>query len=169
MAPFPIPTINTLLLLSSGATLTVSHHALRMGHRNTTMAWLLATVLLGITFLCLQVFEYHHAYTELNLRLTSGIYGSTFFLLTGFHGFHVTMGALMLTIVLIRLKRGHFTAEHHFAFEAQPGTGTSWTWSGLDCTSSCTGSSELDWPPRSAAVKRRLSFKPVVCGRRSRH
>ena len=91
------------------------------------MFWLALTILLGVAFLCLQVTEYHAAYTELNLRLTSGIYGSTFFLLTGFHGFHVTMGALMLTIVLIRLKRGHFTPEHHFAFE-----GAAWYWHFVD-------------------------------------
>ena len=127
MSPLPIPTINTLLLLTSGATLTVAHHALRMNHRGKTMFWLALTILLGVSFLCLQVFEYHSAYTEQNLRLTSGIYGSTFFLLTGFHGFHVTMGALMLTIVLIRLKRGHFTPEHHFAFE-----GAAWYWHFVD-------------------------------------
>jgi cytochrome c oxidase subunit 3 len=127
MSPTPIPTINTLLLLSSGATLTVAHHALRLNHRTTTMVWLAITILLGVSFLALQVTEYHAAYTELNLRLTSGIYGSTFFLLTGFHGFHVTMGALMLTIVLIRLKKGHFTPEHHFAFE-----GAAWYWHFVD-------------------------------------
>jgi cytochrome c oxidase subunit 3 len=127
MKPFPIPTINTLLLLTSGATLTVAHHALRMNHRGKTMFWLLLTIILGLSFLCLQVFEYSHAYSELNLRLTSGIYGSTFFLLTGFHGFHVTMGALMLTVVLLRLKKGHFTAEHHFAFE-----GAAWYWHFVD-------------------------------------
>jgi cytochrome c oxidase subunit 3 len=127
MSPLPIPTINTALLLSSGVTITIAHHALRAGHRTMTMLWLLATIVLGAMFLGFQIFEYHHAYTELNLRLTSGIYGSTFFLLTGFHGFHVTLGALMLTIILIRLKRGHFTPEHHFGFE-----GAAWYWHFVD-------------------------------------
>ncbi|WP_394779011.1 cytochrome c oxidase subunit 3 [Undibacterium sp.] len=127
MGPFPIPTINTALLLTSGVTLTISHHALREGHRAKTAFWLAATILLGAVFMCFQIFEYHHAYTELNLKLTSGIYGSTFFLLTGFHGFHVTMGAIMLAVVLRRVLKGHFTPEHHFAFE-----GAAWYWHFVD-------------------------------------
>ncbi|MBS0308051.1 MAG: cytochrome c oxidase subunit 3 [Proteobacteria bacterium] len=127
MGPFPIPTINTLLLLTSGVTLTISHHALRAGHRSKTAFWLFATILLGAVFMGFQAYEYHHAYTELNLKLTSGIYGSTFFMLTGFHGFHVTMGAIMLSVVLYRLLRGDFTPEHHFAFE-----GAAWYWHFVD-------------------------------------
>ena len=127
MGPFPIPTINTALLLLSGVTLTISHHALRAGHRATTAIWLAATILLGATFMGFQVYEYMHAYSELNLKLTSGIYGSTFFMLTGFHGFHVTMGAIMLSVVLYRVLRGHFTAEHHFGFE-----GAAWYWHFVD-------------------------------------
>jgi cytochrome c oxidase subunit III len=127
MGPFPIPTINTALLLLSGVTLTISHHALRAGHRAKTAFWLLATVLLGATFMGFQVYEYMHAYSELNLKLTSGIYGSTFFMLTGFHGFHVTMGAIMLSVVLYRVMKGHFTAEHHFGFE-----GAAWYWHFVD-------------------------------------
>jgi cytochrome c oxidase subunit III len=127
MKPFPVPTINTALLLSSGATLTVSHHALRDNHRNKAIAWLAATIVLGLCFLCLQAFEYIHAYGELNLTLASGIYGSTFFLLTGFHGFHVFLGGTMLTVVLVRMIRGHFTADHHFAFE-----GAAWYWHFVD-------------------------------------
>jgi len=127
MTPFPIPTINTALLLSSGVTLTISHHALRAGHRAKTAFWLLATILLGATFMGFQAYEYIHAYHELNLKLTSGIYGSTFFMLTGFHGFHVTMGAIMLSVVLIRVLRGHFTPDHHFAFE-----GAAWYWHFVD-------------------------------------
>jgi len=127
MQPWPVPTINTALLLSSGATLTVAHHALRENHRNKTIGWLAATVLLGLCFLFLQGFEYYHAYNELNLTLSSGVYGSTFFLLTGFHGFHVTMGGLMLSVVLVRMLRGDFTAEHHFAFE-----GAAWYWHFVD-------------------------------------
>jgi cytochrome c oxidase subunit 3 len=127
MGPFPIPTINTALLLSSGVTLTISHHALRAGHRAKTAFWLFATILLGATFMGFQAYEYMHAYSELNLKLTSGIYGSTFFMLTGFHGFHVTMGAIMLSVVLYRVLRGHFTPEHHFGFE-----GAAWYWHFVD-------------------------------------
>ncbi len=127
MDPWPIPTINTALLLSSGLTLTISHHALRADHRSKAIFWLAATLVLGVCFLFLQGFEYHHAYTELGLKLTSGIYGSTFFMLTGFHGFHVFLGATMLTVVLRRMIRGDFTAEHHFAFE-----GAAWYWHFVD-------------------------------------
>ncbi|MES2323178.1 MAG: cytochrome c oxidase subunit 3 [Pseudomonadota bacterium] len=127
MGPFPIPTINTALLLTSGVTLTISHHALRAGHRAKTAFWLAATVLLGAVFMGFQVYEYMHAYSELNLKLTSGIYGSTFFMLTGFHGFHVTLGAIMLSVVLYRVMKGHFTAEHHFGFE-----GAAWYWHFVD-------------------------------------
>ena len=127
MGPFPIPTINTALLLTSGVTLTISHHALRVGDRSKTALWLGATILLGAVFMMFQAYEYHHAYTELNLKLTSGIYGSTFFMLTGFHGFHVTMGAIMLSVVLYRVMKGHFTPEHHFAFE-----GAAWYWHFVD-------------------------------------
>jgi cytochrome c oxidase subunit 3 len=127
MGPFPIPTINTALLLSSGVTLTIAHHALRAGHRSKTAAWLFLTILLGFTFLGFQAFEYHHAYTELNLKLSSGIYGSTFFMLTGFHGFHVTLGAIMLSVILYRVLRGHFTPDSHFGFE-----GAAWYWHFVD-------------------------------------
>jgi cytochrome c oxidase subunit 3 len=127
MGPFPIPTINTALLLTSGVTLTISHHALRAGHRAQTAIWLFATVLLGAVFMGFQAYEYHHAYTELNLKLTSGIYGSTFFMLTGFHGFHVTMGAIMLAVIWFRCLKGHFTPTHHFAFE-----GVAWYWHFVD-------------------------------------
>jgi cytochrome c oxidase subunit 3 len=127
MGPFPIPTINTALLLSSGVTLTISHHALRAGHRAKTAFWLALTILLGATFMGFQAYEYMHAYSELNLKLTSGIYGSTFFMLTGFHGFHVTMGAIMLSVVLYRVLKGHFTPEHHFGFE-----GAAWYWHFVD-------------------------------------
>ncbi len=127
MTPWPIPTINTALLLLSGATLTVAHHALRDDHRKKAIAWLGATVLLGVFFLFMQGYEYFHAYHALNLKLSSGMYGSTFFLLTGFHGFHVTLGALMLSVVLVRLIRGHFKPDHHFAFE-----GAAWYWHFVD-------------------------------------
>ncbi len=127
MGPFPIPTINTALLLTSGVTLTISHHALRANQRGKAAFWLFATVVLGAVFMGFQAYEYMHAYSELNLKLTSGIYGSTFFMLTGFHGFHVTMGGIMLAVVLYRLMKGHFTAEQHFAFE-----GAAWYWHFVD-------------------------------------
>lgn len=126
MGPFWIPTINTALLLSSGVTLTIAHHALRAGHRAKTAIWLFATILLGAVFMACQAYEYMHAYSE-GLKLTSGIYGSTFFMLTGFHGFHVTMGAIMLSVVLYRVLKGHFTPDHHFAFE-----GAAWYWHFVD-------------------------------------
>jgi len=127
MGPWPIPTINTLLLLTSGVTLTIAHHALVAGHRAKTIAFMWVTVLLGVTFLGFQIFEYHHAYTELNLKLSSGAYGSTFFMLTGFHGFHVFVGMLMLLFITIRLMKGHFTPERHFGFE-----GAAWYWHFVD-------------------------------------
>ena len=127
MGPFPIPTINTALLLSSGVTLTIAHHALREGHRSKTAFWLFATIVLGAVFMGFQAYEYTHAYHELNLKLTSGIYGSTFFMLTGFHGFHVTLGAIMLAVVLYRVMKGHFTPDHHFGFE-----GAAWYWHFVD-------------------------------------
>ncbi len=127
MGPFWLPTINTALLLASGVTLTISHHALRANNRNKAIVWLALTVLLGAIFMCVQSYEYIHAYNDLNLKLTSGIYGSTFFMLTGFHGFHVTVGGIMLAVVLYRLIKGHFTADNHFAFE-----GTAWYWHFVD-------------------------------------
>lgn len=127
MGPFWIPTINTALLLASGVTLTISHHAIREGQRNKTAVWLFATILLGAIFMGFQAYEYAHAYSDLNLKMNSGIYGSTFYLLTGFHGFHVTMGAIMLSVVLYRLLKGHFTADNHFAFE-----GAAWYWHFVD-------------------------------------
>ncbi len=127
MTPWPIPTINTALLLASGATLTLSHHALRADHRRSATIWLGVTIALGLIFLFMQGFEYFHAYHALNLTLTSGVYGSLFFLLTGFHGFHVTLGTLMLSVVFLRMLRGHFSADHHFAFE-----GAAWYWHFVD-------------------------------------
>jgi len=127
MGPWPIPTINTALLLTSGVTLTIAHHALVAGHRAKTILWMWITVVLGATFLGFQAYEYIHAYSELNLKLSSGAYGSTFFMLTGFHGFHVFVGMLMLLFITIRLMRGHFTPQRHFGFE-----GAAWYWHFVD-------------------------------------
>ena len=127
MTPFWLPTINTALLLSSGVTVTIAHHLLREGKRSSTILFMWLTVLLGATFVCVQAYEYHHAYTELNLKLSSGAYGSTFFMLTGFHGFHVLVGMLMLLFITLRLMKGHFTPERHFGFE-----GAAWYWHFVD-------------------------------------
>ncbi|GIX23310.1 MULTISPECIES: cytochrome c oxidase subunit 3 [Caldimonas] len=127
MGPWPLPTINTALLLASGVTLTIAHHALRENQRGKTIAFMWLTILLGATFLVVQGYEYMHAYRDLNLKLSSGIYGSTFFMLTGFHGFHVFVGMLMLLFITLRLHKGHFTAERHFGFE-----GAAWYWHFVD-------------------------------------
>ena len=127
MGAWGIPALNTLLLLSSGVTVTWAHWALKANNRGQLILGLILTVALGVTFLGFQAYEYIHAYTDLNLRLTSGIYGSTFFMLTGFHGFHVTVGAIMLTVILFRCIAGHFKPDHHFAFEA-----VSWYWHFVD-------------------------------------
>ncbi len=122
-----LPLINTILLVSSSFVLTWAHHALRKGHRKQLKLGLGITVLLGATFLSLQIEEYIHAYTELGLTLGSGIYGATFFMLTGFHGAHVTIGAIILTVMLVRSFRGHFTPDQHFGFEA-----AAWYWHFVD-------------------------------------
>jgi cytochrome c oxidase subunit 3 len=127
MGAWGIPALNTLLLLSSGVTVTWAHWALKMNNRPQLILGLVATIALGVTFLGFQAYEYIHAYSELNLKLTTGIYGSTFFMLTGFHGFHVTVGAIMLTVILGRCIAGHFRPDHHFAFE-----GVSWYWHFVD-------------------------------------
>ena len=127
MGPFWLPTINTALLLTSGLTLTIAHHALIANQRGKTIFWMWVTVLLGLTFLFVQGYEYVHAYRDLNLKLSSGIFGSTFFMLTGFHGFHVFVGMLMLTFITIRLMKGHFTPKRHFGFE-----GAAWYWHFVD-------------------------------------
>src|SRR5690348_7842269 len=112
-----IPLLNTAILLTSGLTITVAHHALRAGKRGTLTLFLALTFLLGFTFVGFQAHEYGEAYKELGLRLSTGIYGSTFFMLTGFHGLHVTVGAIMLLVIWFRVLRGHFTPRKHFAFE----------------------------------------------------
>jgi cytochrome c oxidase subunit 3 len=124
---FGLPAINTAILLTSGVTITIAHHALRSGNRAVLNIFLAATFLLGFLFVGLQAEEYHHAWTELGLRLSTGIYGSTFFMLTGFHGLHVTVGAIMLATIWFRTMKGHFTPQRHFAFEA-----VAWYWHFVD-------------------------------------
>jgi len=127
MSPWGLPFINTVLLVSSSVTLTIAHHALLVGNRAKLLKFLAVTCVLGIAFLSLQAEEYVHAYTEMGLTLKSGIYGTTFFMLTGFHGMHVTIGTIMLIVMLIRSAKGHFTPENHFAFEA-----AAWYWHFVD-------------------------------------
>ena len=122
-----LPAYNTAILLASGVTITIAHHALRAGNRKMLNLFLALTFLLGFLFVGLQAEEYMHAYHELNLTLGSGVYGSTFFMLTGFHGFHVTLGAIMLVCIWLRTMNGHFTPERHFAFEA-----VAWYWHFVD-------------------------------------
>ncbi|MFT5139354.1 MAG: cytochrome c oxidase subunit 3 [Rhodothermales bacterium] len=124
---FGLPFTNTLILLTSGITLTMAHHALKSAQRAPLVTWLAITVILGFVFMWFQISEYHEAYTELGLTLGSGIYGSTFFLLTGFHGMHVTLGAIMLTVIMFRCAKGHFKPDQHFGFEA-----VAWYWHFVD-------------------------------------
>jgi len=127
MAAWGVPALNTFLLLSSGVTLTIAHFGMIAGDRAKLKLWLFLTIALGVTFLGFQIYEYSHAYSELNLKLSTGIYGTTFFMLTGFHGFHVTIGVIMLTTMLLRSIAGHFKPQHHFAFEA-----VAWYWHFVD-------------------------------------
>jgi cytochrome c oxidase subunit III len=127
MSAWGLPAMNTLILLTSGATVTWAHWGLLKNNRRQLILGLAMTVALGVLFLGLQAYEYHHAYTELGLTLGTGAYGATFFMLTGFHGFHVMLGTIMLAVVLLRSMKGHFTADHHFAFE-----GVAWYWHFVD-------------------------------------
>jgi len=127
MDAWGLPAINTALLLSSGVTVTWAHWALKLNKRSQLKWGLFLTILLGVLFISFQAYEYGHAYSELNLKLTTGAYGATFFMLTGFHGFHVTLGAIMLTVIYFRVLAGHFKPEHHFGFE-----GVSWYWHFVD-------------------------------------
>ncbi len=124
---FGVPLANTLILLTSGITVTWAHWALKENKRIQLNAGLALTVLLGVIFLILQAEEYLHAYNDLNLRLDTGIYGSTFFMLTGFHGLHVTIGTISLTVILARCLAGHFRPDNHFGFEA-----VAWYWHFVD-------------------------------------
>jgi cytochrome c oxidase subunit 3 len=127
MAAWGIPAVNTLILLTSGATVTWAHWGLLKNNRGQLVAGLALTVALGIAFIALQAYEYVHAYQELGLKLTAGIYGATVFMLTGFHGFHVTMGTIMLFVILMRSMAGHFKPDNHFGFEA-----VAWYWHFVD-------------------------------------
>src|SRR5690625_3102024 len=127
MSPWGLPLINTILLMTSSVTVHFAHTAIKNNKRKPFITWLAITVALAAVFLCVQAYEYSHAYNDLGLTLRSGIYGTTFFMLTGFHGFHVAMGTLMLTVQLVRGIKGHFSADDQFGFEA-----TSWYWHFVD-------------------------------------
>lgn len=127
ISPWGLPLLNTILLVASSITLTIGHKALKNDKRNPAIFWTAATVVLGAVFMFFQIEEYIHAYQDLNLTLNSGIYGSTFFLLTGFHGAHVTLGAIILLVMTIRLAKGHFSGDNHFGYEA-----ASWYWHFVD-------------------------------------
>jgi cytochrome c oxidase subunit III len=127
MGAWGLPALNTILLLSSGVTITLAHWSLIANNRGRLLLWQGITIGLGVAFLICQGIEYGHAYSELNLKLSTGAYGSTFFMLTGFHGFHVTLGAIMLTVIWFRILNGHFRPDHHFAFE-----GVAWYWHFVD-------------------------------------
>jgi cytochrome c oxidase subunit 3 len=127
MAAWGVPAINTLILLASGVTVTWANSAIRQGRMGRFKLGLLLTILLGVLFLCLQASEYYHAFTQLDLTVATGVYGATFFALTGLHGFHVALGTLVLTVMLVRSMLGQFTLQHHFAF-----TAASWYWHFVD-------------------------------------
>ncbi|MEW5705181.1 MAG: cytochrome c oxidase subunit 3 [Pseudomonadota bacterium] len=121
--PWSIPFLNTVILLSSGGTVTLAHHALRGNKRAQLIGWLAVTIALGITFTAFQAYEYSHA----PFRFVDGVYPSTFFMATGFHGFHVIVGTLFLSVMLLRAILGHFKPDHHFGFEA-----AAWYWHFVD-------------------------------------
>jgi cytochrome c oxidase subunit 3 len=145
--PWHFPLLNTLILLTSGTTVTWAHHAIQHGDKKGAVRGLLLTVLLGASFTCIQAYEYAHApftfgfngaalapFTDLahaSLAVGQGnlgaIYGSTFFMATGFHGFHVIIGTIFLTVCLGRAIAGHFTPTRHFGFEA-----AAWYWHFVD-------------------------------------
>ncbi|MDX1634151.1 MAG: cytochrome c oxidase subunit 3 [Marinobacter sp.] len=127
IGPWGLPLLNTILLVTSSVTITIAHHALKANNRAKVKVWMIATIVLALAFLFFQGEEYVEAYRDLNLTLESGIYGSTFFMLTGFHGAHVLLGTLMLIIMLVRVYKGHFTPDSHFGFEA-----ASWYWHFVD-------------------------------------
>ena len=116
-----------MLLVTSSFTVTFAHHGINEGNRKKLVNWLIATISLGVIFLFVQAYEYYHAYVDLGLTLASGIYGTTFFMLTGFHGAHVTLGTFMLIVMLLRSRKGHFSKTDCFGFEA-----AAWYWHFVD-------------------------------------
>ncbi|WP_386077716.1 cytochrome c oxidase subunit 3 [Vreelandella sp. F11] len=126
-SPWQLPLVNTLILITSSITLTIAHEALKEGYRKTCRNWLAGTVLLGVCFILIQGVEYYEAYAHYGITLEAGIFGATFFILTGFHGVHVIIGTLILATMLVRIIKGHFADENHFGFEA-----SCWYWHFVD-------------------------------------
>lgn len=127
VSPWQLPLVNTLFLVTSSITLTIAHEGLKEGYYDSARNCLIITLFLAVCFLFVQGFEYYEAYHHLGVTLQAGIYGSTFFLLTGFHGVHVTVGAILLAVMLGRLMKGHFSRNEHFGFEA-----AAWYWHFVD-------------------------------------
>jgi cytochrome c oxidase subunit 3 len=127
-----LPLINTLILLTSSVTLHFAHVGMENNKRGPLKVFMALTIVLGVCFLGLQVVEYMHAYQDLGLTLDAGVYGNTFFLLTGFHGMHVTLGTILLLVMLIRILKGHFSPDKHFAFQA-----AAWYWHFVDVVWLC--------------------------------
>jgi cytochrome c oxidase subunit 3 len=127
MGAWGLPALNTAILLASSITLTIAHHALLENDRKRLIIFQGITILLGLVFLFFQVEEYIHAYQDMGLTLDAGIYGSLFFMLTGFHGLHVTLGTLMLIVMFLRVLKGHFSPDNNFGWEA-----AAWYWHFVD-------------------------------------
>ncbi|MFT4711802.1 MAG: cytochrome c oxidase subunit 3 [Candidatus Azotimanducaceae bacterium] len=127
MGPWGLPLINTVLLVISSFTVNIAHHGIKENNRKKLVTWLGITVALGVAFLFCQAYEYYHAYVELGLTLNAGVYGTTFYMLTGFHGAHVTLGTFMLAVMWGRAMKGHFRDDDCFGFEA-----AAWYWHFVD-------------------------------------
>jgi cytochrome c oxidase subunit 3 len=125
--PWHLPLLNTLILLTSGTTVTWAHHALLNKDRKGLVWGLVLTIVLGLIFTAVQAYEYAHAAFAFSRDNGGSIYGSTFFMATGFHGFHVIIGTIFLTVCLLRALKGHFTPTQHFGFEA-----AAWYWHFVD-------------------------------------
>jgi len=121
--PWELPLLNTLILLTSGTTVTWAHHAVQTGNQKDAVRGLGLTIVLGMIFTCVQAYEYSHAHFD----FAGNIYGATFFMATGFHGFHVIVGTIFLFVCFLRARAGHFTPERHFGFEA-----AAWYWHFVD-------------------------------------
>ena len=144
-----MPFLNTMILLLSGCTVTWAHHCVREGDNRTATKALALTVLLGILFTSLQAYEYIHTiYSPEGFTLSSGIFGSTFYMATGFHGFHVMIGTTFLIVCTFRAAYNHFRPDKHVGWRPPPGTGTSSTWSGCSCSPGCTGGAAISRPRR---------------------
>ena len=162
--PWHLPLLNTLLLLTSGTTVTWAHHALLENDRQGLKYGLILTIAAGATFTCVQAYEYAHA----AFSFAGNIYGATFFMATGFHGFHVLIGTIFLLVCLFRAYAGHFTRPSTSASSSPPGTGTSSTWSGCSCSSASTSGATAPrpWPTaRTDALRRatRGGCRPPLC------